>query len=936
MFCSATTAAQGSDCNGVGVTQRTVSAPAIGKLQTVIGSVAITRADAIATQPAVGDSVHEGDLIETGVDGFVAIVFVDGRIFHLHASAHMVLDEFICGADKSHRLAVFRVAKGVFGFGAGNVATAGRLVIDTPLARIKNTVPAAGFGTVAFGIFTFGLIHELKAASADIALLDDGTIDYKDLKHGVFEIFTKEEHPRRIIVDDPGETIVLRPRGSSVSVEQVANTPTQMGQLQTAFDDAYSKYTQGLQDPFFQQFQQNHAFAQPQSTGTNGSSTAPTILASNHTDAPPSDPTNNNGGNPGGNTNGSSGAPIVTPTDFVIPPPPPPPPSALVPPLPPGPDYSPVGTPNPAVYSFVATGADVVAIFAGTTAGDTDILEMSVNGGPYIMSTLSNKGSVGATYNFGFVPAGAIVTFAIFNETTGQTLSSNAALNHDHDQHVWSYTYAQGAVALYFEDLLASGSDFNYYEGSDFNYYDWVGAVSGVTDPQNLGNLVVSDGMVLRFGGAVDNSGTIALNSTGDATELQIVGDGITLEGGGHVTLSDNDANAIVGIVSTTLTNVDNIISGVGRIGSGDGALTLVNEAHGTIDANLAGGTFTLETGAVITNNGTLEATNGGTLQVEDSVHGGNAIIEGGTLAFDAASSVDVTFNNGAGYGVLVLADPSQFTGDISGFAGTAPDATHSDEIDLVGINFNSGHFSDTYDSATGVLTVTDGSSADSLIFVGFSGNSSSFDFTADAAGTGTLITDPPAADADSSVVSSATANDVNGTITFADAYSSNTQTASFTPDGSNYVGSFSLNPATESNSSLSVGFELMTGNDHIILGSGETLTQSYNVSVADPQNPAENLNQTVSVSIGGPGNDNFVFQPGIGADTIVNFNPQSDTIELNGFSNIQSMQQLASLISNDAHGDAVIDLGHNDSITLPGMSPTELHAMLQSAVHLH
>ena len=91
-----------------------------------------------------------------------------------------------------------------------------------------------------------------------------------------------------------------------------------------------------------------------------------------------------------------------------------------------------------------------------------------------------------------------------------------------------------------------------------------------------------------------------------------------------------------------------------------------------------------------------------------------------------------------------------------------------------------------------------------------------------------------------------------------------------------------------------------------------------------------------MSVAIGGPGNDNFVFAPGIGAETIANFNPQNDTIQLNGFTDAQSQQQLASLISNDAHGDAVINLGHNDSITLPGMSPAELHAVLQSAVHLH
>jgi serralysin len=95
-------------------------------------------------------------------------------------------------------------------------------------------------------------------------------------------------------------------------------------------------------------------------------------------------------------------------------------------------------------------------------------------------------------------------------------------------------------------------------------------------------------------------------------------------------------------------------------------------------------------------------------------------------------------------------------------------------------------------------------------------------------------------------------------------------------------------------------------------------------------------VEQTVSISFGGPGNDNFVFAPGVGADTIVNFNPQSDTIELDGFANVHGTKQLASLITNDAHGDAVIELGYNDSITVAGMTAAQLQAHLASFVHLH
>ena len=93
----------------------------------------------------------------------------------------------------------------------------------------------------------------------------------------------------------------------------------------------------------------------------------------------------------------------------------------------------------------------------------------------------------------------------------------------------------------------------------------------------NTGSMVVSDGATLPLSGTIINTGTIALNSTGDTTDLQIIQHGITLEGGGQLTLSDSSANFIFGTdPSVTLTNVDNTISGAGQIG--EAQMTLINE----------------------------------------------------------------------------------------------------------------------------------------------------------------------------------------------------------------------------------------------------------------------------------------------------------------------------------------------------------------------
>ena len=90
-------------------------------------------------------------------------------------------------------------------------------------------------------------------------------------------------------------------------------------------------------------------------------------------------------------------------------------------------------------------------------------------------------------------------------------------------------------------------------------------------------------------------------------------------------------------------------------------------------------------------------------------------------------------------------------------------------------------------------------------------------------------------------------------------------------------------------------------------------------------------------MSIGGADGDHFVFAPGIGAESVTNFNTQQDTIELDHFSNAQTIQELQSLITTDTHGDAVINLGHNDSVTLDGVTTQQLQQVAQAGhVLLH
>jgi hypothetical protein len=244
-------------------------------------------------------------------------------------------------------------------------------------------------------------------------------------------------------------------------------------------------------------------------------------------------------------------------------------------------------------------------------------------------------------------------------------------------------------------------------------------------DVMNGGTAVVS--------GALTNAGLIALMSTGTATDLVVGAAGAKLFGGGQVTLSNNAANAIIGLTgAATLTNVNDTISGAGQIG--EGRMRLVNAKGGTI---IGGQTTALviDTGAnaisnlglienkgkggtlvvsAVRNSGTLLAAGSGTLILQGLVTGtGVGQVNGGRLFVQQAFKENVAFTGTTG--VLELGDSVAYTGQVSGFSKTSKTS-----FDLADIGFHDIHQASYAGTASGgVLTVTDGTRTAHINLVG-------------------------------------------------------------------------------------------------------------------------------------------------------------------------------------------------------------------------
>ncbi|MCP3465142.1 VCBS domain-containing protein [Bradyrhizobium sp. CCGUVB23] len=219
----------------------------IGTVHTAIGCGTLRRASGVATEVMVGDPLCLGDVIETADDGQIGIRFIDDTLFNLSSGARMEVSEFGCDLDGTSGSAHFRISNGTFAFVAGQSAKNGALTVDTPVGSIRGRIHTGGLGMLTLGTLIFSMLKSAEAADANITFLDNDSITYKDVEHGAFELVTKEAIPRHIIVEDPGETVVLNKIGSSVSINQVVNTPARMEELQAAEHDVWANLSKEIE-----------------------------------------------------------------------------------------------------------------------------------------------------------------------------------------------------------------------------------------------------------------------------------------------------------------------------------------------------------------------------------------------------------------------------------------------------------------------------------------------------------------------------------------------------------------------------------------------------------------------------------------------------------------------------------------------------------------
>ncbi len=403
-------------------------------------------------------------------------------------------------------------------------------------------------------------------------------------------------------------------------------------------------------------------------------------------------------------------------------------------------------------------------------------------------------------------------------------------------------------------------------------------------------------------------------------------------------------------------------------IGNIDGSFT----NQGLIDA---GGVLTIGTvSGDFTNDGTIDAAGGIVLDgVTGNATSANALdiaLNGGTATFGHSVENTFTFDFSSKADTIVLGDAHDFAGTLAGFgSGDVIDLASMTDVSING-----------YDGNSGVLHLTSTSTGDfSLSFVGnYTANSFVLAddghggtdialngpsiFADDAvpqehtpSGDSTTLSGLVIHDFDSSVSSlTITAEAGDGTLSLLSSTNLTTSGTGASGDPLSVTGSlFDINNALADGVTYTPNSPTPPTNDHISLtvddGSG---TDTLNV-VFNQSGTAGTLEGTAGKDViyapggqntiltGLAGNDTFVFHPdSASADVISNggaqdFHPydagnpagEADHIQLDGFTSYSSFADIAPHITNDGSGNAVIDLGSGQTITVAGVAATQLHA---------
>ncbi len=952
---------------------------AVGRVAKVVGDATVVR-NGVVVALHVGDAILKGDVLRTG-SGSLGVTFTDGSTLNLTPHARLVVNEFAYDAHSTSNSEVLNLVQGSLTFISGHVAHQGHMQINTPVATlgIRGTV---GGATEA----TDGTVSFFVAESATGAVLTDNRGHVlADVLQGGPMVIVRPAGPLNVLAEEVQKAPAELARELAIVQQMVS--------LQSIGEQIIQQYLQPNNDNNPNPHSTTHPHTQIEiplpnhadtGTGSGTGDAADHVTVSLHTTtiddtgAPitwtqfiyvpvpsdltsPSAPTISvlNHQTHGDLTNGGS-INDATPTIHV----------------------SLVGTGAVAgdrVELFNGTnaiGGPVTLTAANISAGFLEFNTPALADGVYhlnvsISDTTGNTSVASNAFNFTLdtvAPTLAPVASVIYNDTAapdhfgakGGTLAGS-----DGSGSALTYGIVGGSadMAQNGYDTKLTGTYGTLHLNSTSGAYEFVSndaAINGLSAStvENF-TFTVSD----AAGNSTQQNFSVTLNGVNDVPLIV-----------GNASTSGVENDTLTAAAAAYLVADHHLVNGLGGPdgfgqnslpANDDGSTGAINitSVFGSDGLNFFGHNYT---SLYVNNNGNITFANPNGAYTPQHIDGGvnNPIIAPFWADVDTRGSSGpsnlVYYNLDSTNHVLTV------TWDNVGYYAehaNSPDAFQLQLIGTGGGNFDIVFRYESINWTTGDASGGSGGLGGYVARAGYSAGDGVAGHYYELSGSGnqSAMLALPSTSGDTGIAgvqifqvnsgSVTEASVASGTIQFADPDRADSHSASFVAenggkhaDGTAYVGTFALDDPVNNGShvteaangvpgSVAWHFSMTSGQiDAIVFNS--TITQSYDVAVAD--NHGASVSQTVSVSVGGPGNDTFVFHADthVGADTIVNFHTGSDHIELDGYG-FGSASDVIAAVTPNSHGDAVINLGHGDSLTVSGVTSDYLSAHPE-LVHLH
>ena len=182
----------------------------IGNVENLSGSVFAMRTDGTRVELKEGDSVYQGDIIESSGDGAVGILLADETTFSMGENGRIVLDEMVYDPATQEGSVNLSALQGVFTFVSGQVAKTDpdAMTLDTPVATIGIRGTQVGLDVKPDGQgLNVVLMEEADGFVGEVVIANDGGVQVMNGANQTTSIADFNTAPTEIRVMDLNELV---------------------------------------------------------------------------------------------------------------------------------------------------------------------------------------------------------------------------------------------------------------------------------------------------------------------------------------------------------------------------------------------------------------------------------------------------------------------------------------------------------------------------------------------------------------------------------------------------------------------------------------------------------------------------------------------------------------------------------------------------------